>query len=235
MADESCAGGKTDARKPKPTLSREEHRALLTHHMSKLRAASAAVEEARGPFDEAKAELTALVNEAKADLGKTYTRKYLLGLLEDAQSRLRDLLREEEQRFRDRQDLGLPVFGAQQAFDFGGDETPREVRDELEVEAEGYLVGRRAGPREAPDGCPARFVQAFLKGYDRGQDENGRLFIEANALIAKRGEPDALDEPAELNEPEAGTPEAKKAERQSVARAKESLSRIGVEPAQAAA
>lgn len=180
-------------------LSRDEKAALLTHHVAKLRAASAAVEEARGPFDEAKAELTALVNEAKADLGKTYTRKHLLNLVSDVQSRLRDLMREEEQRYQDRVALGLPVFGQQQELNFGGDETPQAAKDAIFWEAHGYLQGRRASDRNDPDGCPTQFEPDRLRGYDRGQDENGALFIRAQETIKRRSEPDADAEPEDLN------------------------------------
>jgi hypothetical protein len=209
------------------TISREEHRALLNHHMAKIREANTAVDLARAPFDAARENLTGVIDQARADLGKkAYTRKRLLSYLEDLGARLRNLMQEEEQRFRDRQDLGLPVFGEQQSL-FGGDETPQEAKDELTWEAEGYLFGRRAAERKPPEGCPPRFAQHFLKGFDRGQDENGRLFIQANEVKKRLAEPAADQKPVELNgEPEPGTTEAKAAERKAVAAAKAGLDKL---------
>lgn len=212
------------------TLSREEHRALLNHHMAKIREASAAVDVAKAPFEAARDALTGTIDQARADLGKkAYTRKRLMSYLEDLSSRLRNLLHEEEQRYRDRQDLGLPVFGEQQSLAFGGEETPQEARDELAWEAEGFLFGRAARSREAPEGCPARFVPAFLKGFDLGQAENGRLFIQANEIKKRLAEPAADQKPVDLNgdaEPEQGTPEAVAAERKSVRKARASLEKL---------
>jgi uncharacterized protein YhaN len=124
--------------------STEEHRSLLTHHMAKLRAKGAEIEELRTPLKDAQEEFTALVNEAKADLGKGYTRKYLLTLLEDTTTRLRNLLEEEQRRARDREALGLPVFGIQADLFDNADtaKMPAEARDELHWEAEGYMRGR---------------------------------------------------------------------------------------------
>lgn len=215
-------------------LTREERRALLSHHINtRLRPALAAIEEARVPFDAAKENFTALVNEAKADLGKGYTRKRFMALLEDLGSRLRDLLTEEQQRFEDRVDLGLPVFG-QQVDLFGGPETPQEKKDEAFWFAEGALAGRRAGERKGPEGCPPRMDQDYLRGYDAGQAEVGHLFIEASDLIAKRGQPSDAAPVNLAPEPEPGTEEAKSAERKSIAKAKDSLASMGAANEQAA-
>lgn len=210
--------------------AREEHRALLNHHMQRIRAADQAVTLARAPYDAARNDLTARVDEARADLGKkNYTRKRLLGLLEDLGSRLRNLLLEEQQRFQDRVDLGLPVYGEQQELAFGGAETPQEAKDALFWEANGYLRGRRGDERTSPDDCPKRFVPDDLRGWDRGQGETLLLVKEAMVARQRRTTPNAAAEPKDLNAeaPEPGTPAAKKAERASVAKAKESLEKMG--------
>lgn len=183
----------------KKTISREEHRALLNHHMGKLRLAKVEVDKAREPLTAAQEALTALMHEARADLGKGYTRKRLSALLEDATSRLRDLLKEEEDRFNDRVDLGLPVYGTQADL-FGADGAmPQEAKDEAFWFAEGALAGRRAGERKPPEGCPPRMDQHFLSGFDAGQAEVGRLYIEAQEIKKRLAEPAAGQEPVDLS------------------------------------
>lgn len=220
MPDTNTPAPKTKA---KPTA--EEHRQLLTHHMSKLRAKRGEIEELRAPLKDAQEEFTALVNEAKADLGKGYTRKYITQLLEDATSRLRNLLEEEERRARDREALGLPVFGVQaDLFGEAAAKMPVEARDEITWEAEGYMRGRNGLLQEVPDGTPPRFTQAVMRGYERGQKATQEDFAAGAELRKRQAEPDAEQAPVNLNaEPEPGTPEAQAAERKSVERAKASL------------
>lgn len=179
----------------KQPLSKEDHAALLQHHIGKLRAQQAEIEKLKGPYDAAKSTFTDLINGAKSDLGKAYTRKRLTALLEDFGARARDLAREEEQRFQDRIALGLPVFGVQQdLFGGAGESLPQEAKDELTWEAEGYLAGRRCDERKAPEGCPPRMDQPFLRGWDRGADETAKLFTRASE-IAKPAAPAEPEEP----------------------------------------
>jgi hypothetical protein len=215
-----------------PDQAREEHRALLNHHMGKIRAAAQARDLAKAPYDAACDDLTATIDEARADLGKKkYTRKRLLSYLEDISARLRNLLAEEMQRYQDRLDLGLPVYGEQQELAFGGAETPQEAKDELFWEADGYLRGRRGDERKQPEECPPRFIQHSLKGWDRGQSETQLLYIEAQAAMQRRNNPDAAAAPKDLNAeaaaPEPGTPAARKAEKAAIAKAKAGLDKLG--------
>lgn len=189
---------------PKPArvaaLSKEEHRQLLTHHMSKLRSKRAEVEELKAPLKEAQEEFTALVNEAKADLGKGYTRKYMMSLLEDSTSRLRNLLEEENRRAQDREALGLPVFGVQpDLFGDGAGAMPDEARDEVHYEAEGYMRGRAGLLEVIPDGTPPRFHQSVQRGYEKGQQATQEDFLAGQELRQKRATPDAEAEPVNLN------------------------------------
>ena len=182
----------------KTPLSKEDRAALLQHHIGKLRAQQAEIEKLKGPYDAAKSSFTDLINGAKSDLGKAYTRKRLTALLEDVGARMRDLAREEEQRFQDRVALGLPVFGVQQDLFGGAGETlPQEAKDEIAWEADGYLAGRRVDARAAPEGCPPRMDQCWLKGYDRGQEETAKLFTRASEIA----------QPAVEAEPEEPEPE----------------------------
>lgn len=179
----------------KPPLTKDEQAALLVHHVSKLRSQLAAIEVARAPFKSAQESLTDLVNSAKGDLGKAYSRKRLMSLCEDVGSRLRDLAKEEQQRFNDRLALGLPVFGTQQDLFGGAAAMPQEKRDEFEWESDGYLSGRRGDERKAPEGCPPRMDQLWLAGYERGQDATVKSFATFDNMIAART-PSEPEEPA---------------------------------------
>ncbi len=181
-------------------LSAEEHKQLLIHHVTKLRSAKRVVDKAREPLKAAQEDLTANVNAAKADLGKGYTRKYLMRLIEDVEAGVRDQVAEENRRARDREALALPVFGVQaDLFDNGA--SPVETRDEMQWEAEGYLRGRNGALQEVPDNCPARFEQAVMRGYERGQAATQEDLLAAASLIAKREEPTG-EAPVNLNEEE---------------------------------
>lgn len=158
---------------------------LLVHHMTKLRAQKAKVDAAKVILKAEQDDMTALYRTAKED---GFLRKDLAALLEDTGARLRNLLAEEERRFRYRVALGLPVFGQQQDL-FGGDETPVEAKDELFWEGEGYLNGRRGAPCEIPEDCPPRFHAAFMRGDAKGQEENGKLLAAGakRAAVAPKG------------------------------------------------
>lgn len=224
MTQDTPAAGDSAPRKTK--LSNEEHRQLLTHHMTRLRAKHGEIDELRAPLKEAQEEFTALVNEAKADLGKGYTRKYLTVLLEDTTTRLRNLLEEETRRARDRDALGLPVFGIQADL-FDNEATakmPAEARDELHWEAEGFMRGRNGAIQQIPEGCPPRFSQAVLRGFAKGQELTQADVLAAMELKKRQASPDADAEPKDLNATAADTGAE---ERKSIERAKKSL---GVEP-----
>lgn len=230
-------GQSTTADPSATTISREDHRALLNHHMAKIREANQGVEAARVPFDAARENLTAVIDEARADLGKKkYTRKRLMGYLEDLGSRLRNLLAEEEQRHQDRLDLGLPVHGEQLSLSLGDPNTPAEAKDELYWEAEGFLLGRQGKINVIPEGCPPRFHQTVMKAAAKGQELTQAEFLAAAEARKRINQPNAGAETKDLNkEPESGTPEAASAERKSVARARESLDRMGESANQVAA
>lgn len=213
----------------KTALTPEQHRQLLTLHMGKLRGKAAQIEDLRVPLKDAQEEFTAMVNEAKADLGKGYTRKYLMTLLEDTTTRLRNLIQEEERRARDREALGLPVFGVQaDLFDNAATaQMPVEARDEMMWEAEGYLRGRNGALQEIPEGAPPRFHPTILKGYERGQKATQEEIVAAAELKKTLAEPAADQTPVELNTPEPSLDEELAAERKAIRRAKDSLAAMG--------
>lgn len=188
-----------DATEPTPTgiRSTEQHKQLLVHHVTKLRSQIRVVEKAREPLKAAQEDFTALVNAAKADLGKGYTRKDLIRLIEDVQAGVRDQVDKENRRARDREALGLPVFGVQaDLFDNG--KAPVETRDALHFEAEGYLRGRNGTLDEIPEGTPPRFHQDVMRGYARGQAATQEDLLAAAEIISQRENP-SVEAAVELN------------------------------------
>ena len=181
------------ARSASPTgLKPEEHNQLLVFHMDKLREGVRLCDKLREPLKAAQEDLTARFNEAKADLGKGYSRKYLTSLLEDVTAQTRDQVTEEQRRAEDRATLGLPVFGKQMdLFGAGAAKMPEEARDELFYEFEGFKRGRNGTLEEIPEGCAPRFHQAVLKGYAAGQKATQEDLLAAAELKAKMGQPDA--------------------------------------------
>jgi hypothetical protein len=77
--------------------------------------------------------------------------------------------------------------------------TPTLAKDELAWEAEGYLAGRRGDDATAPKGCTGDNLQAFMRGYHKGQEENGLRLGRAQKIIEARATPQT-DAPVNLNE-----------------------------------
>lgn len=181
---------------------------MLVLHMTRLRQKNVVVEEAKAALKAEQDEMTALFRAAKVD---GFSRKELTELLVDTGARLRNILAEEERRFRLRTILGLPVFGEQQEFSFGNSATPTMAKDELFWEAEGYLNGRRGSMAGVPDDCPPTFLQAWSRGDERGQKENGALFVAGQERVAKAGQPDAETPAVDLTpDPEKVAADARK-------------------------
>lgn len=216
------------AGQPATTISRDDHRHLLQMHMQKIRVANQAVDLARAPFDAAREDLTAVIDEARADLGKKlYPRKRLMGYLEDLGARLRNLLAEEQQRHQDRIDLGLPVHGEQQYLALGDAAMPQEKKDEQLWEAEGFLLGRAGKLNVIPEGCPTRFHQTVMKAAEKGQELTMAEVKAGMELRKKRSQPDAGVKTVDLSKAE-----PTEAQREAAIKASEKLAResLGVPP-----
>jgi hypothetical protein len=214
----------------KAKLAGAERKARLVHHMSLLRAKNAEVEELRAPLKTAQDEFTALVNDAKSDLGKGYTRKHLMTLLEDSTSRLRDLLREENsgrstaRRWACRCSASRPTSSTGEATA----KMPAEARDELHYEAEGFMRGRNGALEPIPEGTPPRFHQAVLRGFEKGQELTRADVLAAMEARKREQTPDAGAEAKPLNTlPEPGTPEHEAVLEASEKLARESLEQMG--------
>lgn len=196
---------------PRPMVGRiqsdQEHGDLLTYHLTVIRQELAKVETAKGPLEEAKAEvsdanenLTKAFNTAKGDLGRGYTRKYLEGLVADAKLKVRELVELENQRARDKIILNQPVFGQQPEL-FNGAETPTAARDEMMWEMEGYQRGRRGDLDELQDGDPPTFNQAIMRGFRAGQAATMEEYARG-AELRKAAETPNVEPPVNLDDSE---------------------------------
>lgn len=213
--------------------SEQEHGDLLTYHLTLIRKEMAGVDAAKVPVDEAKAELadanealTKAFNAAKGDLGRGYTREYMLSLINDGKKKVTEQVEHEKMRARDKVILNQPVYGVQPEL-FPGQETPQEAKDEMAWEAEGYQRGLRGDLEELQDGDPPRFHQAIMRGYEQGQKVTAERYARAMLLRQAEQTPDAGATPVDLNEPEPGTVEAEAAEEASMDRARASLDAMG--------
>lgn len=218
--------------------SDQDHADQLTYHLAVLRGekakvatAKAAVDEAKVPLADAQENLTKAFNQAKADLGRGYSRKYLDALEEDGRQKISALIEVEKQRARDKLALNQPVFGQQPEL-FPGAETPQETKDEMAYEAEGYLRGLRGALDELQDGDPPRFHQAIMRGFQTGQTEAQARYLRAHELKQAAENPNAGAAAVNLNDPEPGTVEAEANVEEAIAKAKASLG-VPAKPARA--
>lgn len=169
----------------------QEERALLLHHFDKLRQQEAIVAKAREAYDATRSVLTDLSRVAKAD---GFARKELQSLLDDTRALRRDLTAEEERRAKLRAWVGLPAGTQLDLFN-----SPLEVQDEQYAQGQGYAAGLRGEPGIAPENIEARFVQAFMRGWGKGQEELSWALAEAGRIIDRK--PNANANPVAL-EPE---------------------------------
>lgn len=156
----------------------QEERALLLHHFDKLRQQEAKAAEKKVLYDAEREVLTDMFRVAKAD---GFTRKELQALLDDTQAIRRDLTAEEERRAKLRAWVGLPAGTQLDLFN-----SPLEVQDEQYAQGQGYAVGLRGEPGVAPDNLQPRFIQAFLRGWGKGQEELSWALSEAGRIVDRR-------------------------------------------------
>lgn len=169
----------------------QEERALLLHHFDKLRQQEAKAAEKKAEYDAEREALTHLFRIAKAD---GFKRKELQALLDDTRALRRDLTAEEERRARLRSYVGLPAGTQLELFS-----SPLEMQDEQHAQGQGYAAGLRGEPGTVPDHIEARFVQAYMGGWGRGQEELSWALSEAGRIVDRKK--NAQARPVEL-EPE---------------------------------
>lgn len=111
-----------------------------------------------------------------------------------------------------------------------GDSTPQEVKDAEDAKSLGFRDGVRGRAASLPEKMHPRFHQDYLKGHELGRKDY-MLTLAENApkprgMTAQQVAEQAAKDFAADN-PEPGSPAAKKAERESVARATAALAKIG--------
>lgn len=143
----------------------EAERVQLISFVSRLSTADAAVEEAKVPYDAAKKAKNQLFALAKA-ADPTWTRKYLERRMEEMNRTGFENADEAAREARHRRWLGI-LTPEQQKMHLDGD-TPAEARDEVDFETEGYKAGLRGLAAKPPEKVPARFVQPWMRGHERG-------------------------------------------------------------------
>ena len=158
--------------------SRQERVDLIAYHLASLgpklvsvAAVKAEVDEviseAKGRLSEAQQQLTDMFHEAKADT--RIERETFERALKTQKAGARKAANDREIWDMVCEAAGIPF----QLELLGDDKTPTLSKDELAWEAEGYLAGRRAEDATAPKGCTGDSIQAFMRGYHKGQEENG--------------------------------------------------------------
>lgn len=161
----------------------QEERALLLFHFDKLRQQQNKAAEKKTLYDAEREVLTDMFRVAKAD---GFTRKELVSLLEDTSALRRDLTAEEERRARLRAYVGLPAGTQLDLF-----QSPLEVQDEQHAQGQGYAAGLRGEPGVMPENIEPRFVQAFLRGWGKGQEELSWALSEAGRIVDRRRDTNA--------------------------------------------
>jgi hypothetical protein len=209
------------------THGEEAERVQLISFVSQLISADAEVETAKGPYDAAKAKRRGIMKLAGAA-------GFPAEALKERMEEMNRPASENEQRFAAaaRHRLWLGVTSPEQTKMHLEGGTPQEAVDEHDWQARGYRDGLRGLGAKLPEGIPARMDQPYLRGHEIGRKEHLDA-LEANVPGGKRLREQAAQDFAEDN-PGAGTPEAKAAERKSVERAKASLEKMnGADPEEA--
>lgn len=171
-------------------LSGDDEQALFIHHLSKLRAQDLKVAAAKAVLDAERAVLNDLFHKAKVD---KFTRKELREILDDSASVRRNLQAGEERRAKLRGWAGLPVGAQGDLFD----RLPEEVKDEQAYEGTGYSAGLRGDPGIVPEDISPRFVQAWMRGWNAGQEKLSWGLAAAGRIVDRAPNADAT--PVEMD------------------------------------
>lgn len=170
--DTAGAGHNSDV-----VLTDDDIAALQHYHAVKIFQLQKAAEEAQTVY---KGKL-ALVNDqfalVKSDL--RYTRKDMEDLLEKLRMTPAEFAIQEAQRTKRYTLAGLRE-GETGSLDFD------TVDEAIAAEEDGYRAGRRADDPVPPERIAAVLHPDWLRGWHRGQEDNGKDFIRANELIEAR-------------------------------------------------
>lgn len=153
----------TSAGEGAKSIPNRDEEAVFLSHLNKLRIQQNKVAEVKAAFDAEKAVMTDLFRVAKTD---GFTRKELQAILDDGASSRRDLTSEEQRRTQLRLWAGLPAGSQADLFDL-----PSPARDEVDAEGTGYTMGLRGEDPVMPDAFSPNYLQAFMKGWEAGQEK----------------------------------------------------------------
>lgn len=192
----------------------EASRIQLISIVAKLSTADEKIEEAKGPLQAAQKHRKTIIGLGKA---AGFSAKELEARLAEMRRPTFEMLEQAAREKQHRGWLGIIPEGDQAEL-LLGEKVPQEDKDEAHFAAEGYKAGLRQMPSNPPTEVPARFVQSFMKGHEKGLME----VLSANAPKQMGVREQAAADFAKDN-PEPGTPEAAKLEREAIRRAKESL------------
>jgi hypothetical protein len=194
----------------------EANRVQLISIVSKLSTADEAIEAARGPLQAAQKARKSVIGLGKA---AGFTAKELEARLSEMRLPTREMAEIAQREHKHRRWLG--ILDDEQAELILGDSAPQEAKDEAHWAGEGLKAGLRQLSPNPPTECPERFVQAYMHAHERGLKEV--LTANAPKQMPVREQAAADFKADNPDAPEPGSPEAKKAEREALRRAKESL------------
>lgn len=197
----------------------EYERIQLISIVNQLDQANSAIEVAKAPYDAAKKARSRIIGAGKA---AGFSAKELERRLEEMKGTTRENAELAARERRHRRWLGI-IDADQEKLQLGN-QTPQSAKDEAHWEAEGYKAGLRFHKPVAPPGITGLDLQAWLRGHENGW-ESATEATAANApkalTVREQAAKDFKDDNPEAPEP--GSPEAKKAERDAIAKAKASL------------
>jgi hypothetical protein len=134
----------------------------LISYIGLMQQHDASILQAKGPYDAAKAARNKCRLDAKA---AGFKLALLDQLIIDQKGNKRELVKDEAERAKMRRWLDLPVGDeAKTLFDA----LPMEEQDAAYWESQGYQTALRWQPATVPTGCPPRFTQSFLAGFETG-------------------------------------------------------------------
>lgn len=205
----------------------EANRVQLISLVSRLSAAEGPIELAAANLKAARKERSKIIGLAKAAGFPAWEVEARLAEMKRPTREMAEIaVRETKQR------KWLGILDDEQTELMLGDKVPPDAKDEAHWAGEGYKAGLRQMSNTPPPECPQMHTQAYMKAHERGLKEVLTANVPGGARLSVRDQ--AAKDFAEDN-PEPGTPEAKAAERKAIARAKESLEKLGGTEEQVAA
>lgn len=200
----------------------EANRVQLISIVSRLSAAEGPIEQATVVLKAARKERSKIIGLAKAAGFPAWEVEARLAEMKRPTREMAEIEKRERQQRR-----WLGILDDEQSELILGDKVPNDARDAAHWAGEGYKAGLRQMSNTAPPECPAMHTQDFMRAHERGLKEVLTANVPGGKRLSvadKAREDFKADNP---DVPEPGTPEAKKAERDAIARAKKGLEKLG--------